>query len=37
MDLALDRTQWKIGDREVNYLVLAVITRRFRVPLPGPC
>jgi hypothetical protein len=31
--LALDRTQWKIGAREVNYLVLAVVTRRFRVPL----
>lgn len=31
--LALDRTQWRIGAREVNYLVLAVVTRRFRVPL----
>jgi len=31
--LALDRTAWKIGRRDVNYLVLAVITRRFRVPL----
>lgn len=31
--LALDRTQWSIGAREVNYLVLAVVTRRFRVPL----
>jgi hypothetical protein len=31
--LALDRTQWKIGKREVNYLVLAVVTRRFRAPL----
>ncbi len=31
--LALDRTTWKIGTRDVNYLVLAVITRRFRVPL----
>jgi hypothetical protein len=31
--LALDRTNWKIGAREVNYLVLAVVTRRFRVPL----
>jgi hypothetical protein len=31
--LALDRTTWKIGSRDVNYLVLAVITRRFRVPL----
>ena len=31
--LALDRTQWSIGKREVNYLVLAAVTRRFRVPL----
>ncbi len=31
--LALDRTNWKIGCREVNVLVLAVVTRRFRVPL----
>lgn len=31
--LALDRTHWKIGTRDVNFLVLAVITRRFRVPL----
>ena len=31
--LALDRTQWKIGKLEVNYLVLAAVTRRFRVPL----
>ena len=31
--LALDRTQWSRGKREINYLVLAVVTRRFRVPL----
>ncbi len=31
--LALDRTNWKIGTRDVNYLVLAVVTRRFRAPL----
>ena len=31
--LALDRTNWSIGSREVNHLVLAVVTRRFRVPL----
>lgn len=31
--LALDRTTWKIGARDVNYLVLAVVARRFRVPL----
>ena len=31
--LALDRTQWKIGTREINFLVLAAVTRRFRVPL----
>ena len=39
--LALDRTTWKVGARDVNYLVLAVVTRRFRVPpfwtlLEGP-
>lgn len=32
-DLALDRTQWQAGRVEVNYLVLAVVPRRFRVPL----
>lgn len=31
--LALIRTNWQIGKTEVNYLVLAVVTRRFRVPL----
>jgi hypothetical protein len=31
--LVLDRTQWAIGKREVNYLVLAVVTRHFRVPI----
>jgi len=31
--LVLDRTQWSIGKREVNYLVLAAVTRHFRVPL----
>jgi hypothetical protein len=31
--LALDWTQWALGSREVNILVLAVVTRRFRVPL----
>ncbi|MDN5873949.1 MAG: IS4 family transposase, partial [Sinobacteraceae bacterium] len=31
--LALDRTNWQIGKTEVNYLVLAVVTPRFRVPL----
>ena len=31
--LALDRTQWKIGTRHVNILMLAVVTRRARVPL----
>ena len=30
--LVLDRTQWSIGTREVNFLVLAIVTRRFRVP-----
>src|SRR5690606_31120306 len=31
--LVLDRTQWSIGKQEVNYLVLAAVTRHFRVPL----
>lgn len=31
--LVLNRTQWSIGTREVNYLVLAVVTRQFRVPV----
>ena len=31
--LALDRTQWQVGDRDVNFLVLAAVTPRFRVPL----
>jgi hypothetical protein len=31
--LALDRTRWKLGARHVNILMLAVVTRRARVPL----
>lgn len=31
--LVLDRTQWRIGRHEVNFLVLAAVTRRFRLPL----
>ncbi|MEP3328934.1 transposase [Sedimentitalea sp.] len=31
--LALNRTNWQIGKTEVKYLVLAVVTPRFRVPL----
>ena len=31
--LALDRTTWKLGKRAVNVLVLAIVTRRFRVPV----
>jgi len=31
--LALDRTNWKLGSRDVNILVLAIVTRRFRGPL----
>lgn len=31
--LALDRTNWKLGSRDVNILMLAILTRRFRVPL----
>ena len=31
--LCLDRTNWKIGRRDVNILMLAVVTRRVRIPL----
>lgn len=31
--LAMDRTTWKLGQHAVNVLVLAVVTRRFRVPI----
>ena len=31
--LCLDPTNWKIGKRDVNILMLAVVTQRFRVPL----
>lgn len=31
--LALDRTNWKLGRKDINVLVLAIVTRRFRVPL----
>lgn len=31
--LALDRTNWKVGSKDVNILMLAIVTRRFRVPL----
>ncbi|MFP1646773.1 IS4 family transposase [Pontitalea aquivivens] len=31
--LCLDRTNWKIGKADVNILVLAVVTEKFRVPL----
>ncbi len=31
--LCLDRTNWKIGRRDVNILMLAIATRRVRIPL----
>lgn len=31
--LCLDRTNWKIGAKDVNILTLALVTRRCRVPL----
>jgi len=31
--LVLDRTNWKLGNRNINILMLAVVTHRFRVPL----
>ena len=33
LTLVLDRTNWKVGRREINLLVLAVATRRHRVGL----
>ena len=30
--LALDRTNWTLGSRDVNIPVLAIVTQRFRVP-----
>ena len=31
--LCLDRTNWKIGQHHINFLVLALVTRRHRIPL----
>ena len=31
--LCLDRTNWKVGSRDVNILLLAAVTRRHRMPL----
>jgi len=31
--LCLDRTNWQIGRKDVNILMLAIATRRFRIPL----
>ena len=31
--LAMDRTNWKFGSKDINILVLAIVTRRFRVPV----
>ena len=31
--LCVDRTNWSIGRLEVNILMLAIATRRFRIPL----
>ena len=31
--LCLDRTNWKVGCKDVNILMLAIVTRRHRVPL----
>ena len=33
MILAVDRTNWKLGKADINILVLAIVTRRFKVPL----
>jgi hypothetical protein len=31
--LCMDRTNWKVGKSDVNILMLAVVTERYRVPL----
>ena len=31
--LALDRTNWKLGKAHINILVLALVTRKFRIPI----
>ena len=31
--LVLDRTNWKLGATDINFLVLAIVTRSFRVPI----
>jgi len=31
--LAIDRTNWKVGTKDINVLVLAIVTRRFRIPI----
>ena len=33
--LTVDRTNWKLGKADINILVLAIVTRRFNVPLCG--
>lgn len=33
LSLSLDRTNWKLGRRDVNILVLALTTRRYSIPL----
>lgn len=31
--LCLDRTNWKVGARDINLLVLCIVTRRARIPI----
>ena len=31
--LALDRTDWRFGNTPINLLVLAIVTRRVRLPV----
>jgi len=31
--LCLDRTNWKVGARDINLLVLCIVTRRARIPV----
>ena len=35
--LCLDQTNWKVGCKDVNVLVLCIATRRARIPFFGKC
>ena len=35
--LAIDRTNWKLGKTDINILVLAIITPKFKIPIMWTC